>query len=84
MRSVLIPAYQKGFRIIFIIGAALSALAFVLAVVLMPQVALNKADDQKLKEEGRERVEREKEEREKKQKEKGGGSVGVVRDEERS
>ncbi|KAE8371691.1 major facilitator superfamily domain-containing protein [Aspergillus bertholletiae] len=55
-RSLLIPAYQKGFRIIFLIGAALAAFAFVLAFWLMPQVTLNRADDEKLKEEGRRRV----------------------------
>ncbi|KAK6814838.1 hypothetical protein RU639_009605 [Aspergillus parasiticus] len=55
-RSLLIPAYQKGFRIIFLIGAALAAVAFFLAFWLMPQVTLNRADDEKLKEEGRKRV----------------------------
>lgn len=55
-RSLLIPAYQKGFRIIFIIGASLSALAFLLAAWLMPQVSLNRDDDEKLKQEGRERI----------------------------
>lgn len=60
VRSLIIPAYRKGFRIIFIIGAALSAFAFVLAVVLMPQVTLKRADDEKLKEEGKERVQKEK------------------------
>lgn len=60
-RSLIIPAYRKGFRIIFIIGAALSALAFVLAVVLMPQVTLNRDDDKKLKEEGKQRIKAEKE-----------------------
>ncbi|OGM44015.1 MFS drug transporter [Aspergillus bombycis] len=55
-RSLLIPAYRKGFRIIFLIGTALAAFAFVLAFWLMPQVTLNRADDEKLKEEGRKRV----------------------------
>ncbi|KAJ5179413.1 hypothetical protein N7492_002623 [Penicillium capsulatum] len=56
IRSVLIPAYKKGFRIIFIIGAALAALAFFLAVWLMPQVGLKRDDDEALKEEGKKRV----------------------------
>lgn len=60
VRSVLIPAYKQGFRIIFIIGGALSALAFVLAVVLMPQVTLKRDDDEKLKQEAKERLENEK------------------------
>ncbi|CAG8948605.1 unnamed protein product [Penicillium salamii] len=56
VRDVLTPAYQRGFRIIFIIGASLAALAFFLAIWLMPQVALNRADDQALKEEAKKRV----------------------------
>ncbi|KAF7595654.1 hypothetical protein BBP40_005402 [Aspergillus hancockii] len=55
-RSLLIPAYKKGFRIIFLIGAGLAAFALVLAFWLMPQVTLKRADDEKLKEEGRKRV----------------------------
>lgn len=53
IRSVLIPAYRKGFRVIFLIGASVAALAFVLAFALMPQVDLARPDDAKLKEEGR-------------------------------
>lgn len=56
IRSVLIPAYQKGFRIIFVIGAALAAFAFFLACWLMPQVTLKRDDDEKLKEEGKKRI----------------------------
>ena len=56
VRDVLTPAYQRGFRIIFIIGASLTALAFFLAIWLMPQVGLNRADDQALKEEGKKRI----------------------------
>ncbi|KAJ5201778.1 uncharacterized protein N7498_006441 [Penicillium cinerascens] len=56
IRSVLIPAYQKGFRIIFIIGASLAALAFFLAYGLMPQLGLKRADDEALKKEGEKRV----------------------------
>ncbi|KAG8416610.1 hypothetical protein J3458_007184 [Metarhizium acridum] len=51
IRAILFPAYQRGFRIIFIIGASLAAFAFVLAFFLMPQVELSRPDDQKLKEE---------------------------------
>ncbi|KAJ5509180.1 hypothetical protein N7527_011323 [Penicillium freii] len=56
VRDVLTPAYQKGFRIIFIVGASLATFAFFLAVWLMPQVGLNRADDQVLKEEGKKRL----------------------------
>lgn len=54
---MLIPAYKRGFRIIFLIGAALAAFAFCLAFVLMPQVGLKREDDEKLKAEGKMRME---------------------------
>ncbi|RGP60402.1 hypothetical protein FLONG3_10868 [Fusarium longipes] len=53
IQSVLIPAYREGFRIIFLIGAGVASLAFVLAFILMPQVNLTRPDDLRLKEEGR-------------------------------
>ncbi|KAF2165013.1 hypothetical protein M409DRAFT_67678 [Zasmidium cellare ATCC 36951] len=53
IQQAIIPAYRKGFRIIFLIGAALAAVAFVVAFFLMPQIELDRADDQKLKEEGK-------------------------------
>ena len=53
VREVLIPAYRQGFRIIFLIGASLAALAFVLCFVLMPQVELDRPDDKQLKEDGK-------------------------------
>lgn len=62
IRSVLIPAYQRGFRIVFIICACLSALAFFLAVFLMPQIPLNRPDDETLKQEAKGRVQEKKEE----------------------
>lgn len=66
IRSVLIPAYKKGFRIIFIVGAALAAVAFFLAVWLMPQVELKRDDDQALKEEAKRRIEGERPDEERK------------------
>ena len=53
IRSVFIPAYRKGFRVVFIIGAALAALACLVALTTMPQVELARPDDARLKEEGR-------------------------------
>ena len=53
IRSILAPAYRKGFRVIFLVGAGLCALAFVVAFFMMPQVELSRPDDAKLKEEGR-------------------------------
>ncbi|OJD25871.1 hypothetical protein ACJ73_02758 [Blastomyces percursus] len=56
VRSVLVPAYQKGFRITFLVGAGLAALAFFLALFLMPQVTLERSDDDALKEEGKKSI----------------------------
>ncbi|KAJ5929579.1 hypothetical protein N7454_006529, partial [Penicillium verhagenii] len=56
IRSVLIPAYRKGFQIIFLVGAGLSVLAVLLAGWLIPQIGLNRADDDALKEEGKRRA----------------------------
>jgi hypothetical protein len=50
IRAVLVPAYRRSFRIIFIVCAAMAGTAFVLAWFLMPQVSLNrdrKVDDKK-------------------------------------
>ncbi|RBR18720.1 hypothetical protein FVER53590_07454 [Fusarium verticillioides] len=58
IRSVLLPAYRQGFRIIFLIGAGVASLAFVLAFFLMPQVDLTRPDDSRLKEEGRKAYEK--------------------------
>ncbi|EMR62672.1 hypothetical protein MGN70_008960 [Eutypa lata] len=52
IQAVLLPAYKRGFRIIFLVGASLAVLAFVFAWFLMPQVSLDRDDDAKLKEEG--------------------------------
>ncbi|RDW67201.1 putative MFS drug transporter [Aspergillus mulundensis] len=59
VRSLLIPAYKRGFRIIFMIGAALAAVAFCIAGALIRQVCLEKGDEEVLKEEGRKRVQSE-------------------------
>jgi hypothetical protein len=52
-RQEITPAYRDGFRIIFIMGASLAGLAFCLCFVLMPQVQLDRPDDEKLKEAGK-------------------------------
>ena len=57
IRAALISAYQQGFRIIFIVGAALNAVAFIAAWFMMPQVELNRKDDAQLKAEGKMRDE---------------------------
>ncbi|KAI0470887.1 MFS general substrate transporter [Xylariaceae sp. FL0804] len=53
IRATLVPAYRRAFRVIFILGAALAAFAFVVAFFLMPQLELSRPDDEKLKREGR-------------------------------
>jgi hypothetical protein len=57
IRVALASAYQQGFRVVFIVGAVLNALAFIAAWFMMPQVELNREDDAQLKEEGRRRQE---------------------------
>lgn len=52
IRSILVPAYRRGFRVIFLVGTSLAVLAFALAFALMPQLELSRQDDAKLKEEG--------------------------------
>ena len=52
IQAVLLPAYKRGFRVIFLTMASLAVLSFVLAWFLMPQVRLERDDDAKLKEEG--------------------------------
>lgn len=50
--AALVPAYRRGFRIVFIVSAVLAALAVFLVFFLMPQVELNRPDDDELKEKG--------------------------------
>jgi Na+/melibiose symporter-like transporter len=57
MRKEVIDAYRKGFRIIFLVGACLAAFAFLVAVVLMKQVTLDRKDDAALKEEAKRKIE---------------------------
>lgn len=59
IRGELAAAYVKGFRLVFIVTAALNALAFVASWTLIPHIELNRADDAKLKEEGKARHEAE-------------------------
>jgi hypothetical protein len=40
LKAVFVDAYKKGFRVIFLVGAGLSAFAFLSALVLLPQVEL--------------------------------------------
>lgn len=46
-------AYQRGFRIVFLVCAGLAAVATIVAFITMPQVALDRPDDEKLKAEGK-------------------------------
>jgi lipopolysaccharide export LptBFGC system permease protein LptF len=53
--ATVLAAYQRGFRIVFIVGAALAALSVLLAAVLMPQIEIKhekkvKEDEEKGKE----------------------------------
>ena len=55
IRKVILASYTKGFRVIFILGAALAVFAFLVAFFLIPQVELVRSDDAQLKEDGRAR-----------------------------
>ncbi|KAK7527606.1 putative MFS drug transporter [Phyllosticta citriasiana] len=56
IKETLLSAYKRGFRAMFCVMAALAAVAFFAAFALMPQITLNRADDEKLKAEGREQM----------------------------
>jgi hypothetical protein len=58
LRVALSSAYQKGFRVVFIVGAVLNALAFVAIWFQMTQVDLDRKDDAQLKAEGKRRDEK--------------------------
>lgn len=60
MRAVLLTPYRQSFRIIFYVCTGLAVLGFVVAFFLMPQLELNRPDDEKLKEEGRKEQQQEK------------------------
>lgn len=49
LKGIILPAYRQGFRTIFLVGSALAAVAFFVALFLMPQVELARPDDAKLK-----------------------------------
>lgn len=53
IRASLIVAYRRGFRTVFVLCASLAALSTLVVVFLMPQVELDRPDDQKLKQEGK-------------------------------
>ncbi|CEJ82362.1 Putative MFS general substrate transporter [[Torrubiella] hemipterigena] len=53
MRGIIIPAYRKGFRTIFLVGASLASFAFVVAFFMIPQVELSRPDDARLKAEAK-------------------------------
>lgn len=50
--ELILKGYLRGFRTVFLIGAGLAALSFLVALFLMPELGLKREDDQRLKEEG--------------------------------
>lgn len=64
-RKLVVDVYRMGFRVVFLTSAALATVAFMVALLMMPQINLDRADDEKLKEEGRKWVEEGKKERQK-------------------
>lgn len=61
LKGIILPAYRKGFRTIFLVGSALAAVAFFVALFLMPQVELTRPDDAKLKAEAKLEADKKKE-----------------------
>ena len=59
-RSLVISTYRRGFRGVFLACAALAGIAFIVAVLLMPQIILDRKDDDKLKDQGKKWVKEEK------------------------
>lgn len=57
IRGAILFGFKKGFRVVFIVGASLASFAVILAIFLMPQVDLDRPDDEKLKQEGKQRHE---------------------------
>jgi hypothetical protein len=53
LKDEFVDTYRKGFRIVFLVGAGLSALAVVFAFALLPQLELSQPDEAKLKDEGK-------------------------------
>ena len=53
LKAVFVESYKKGFRTVFLVGAGLAVLAFFFALFLLPQIELSRADETKLKEEGK-------------------------------
>lgn len=56
-RALVVSVYREGFRAVFLACTAWAGIAFFVALFMMPQINLDRADDQKLKDEGRKWVE---------------------------
>ncbi|KAJ9390912.1 hypothetical protein DTO063F5_1356 [Paecilomyces variotii] len=63
IRNALIHGYKRGFQAMFWVMAGLAGLAFLLALLLMPQLTLDRADDKKLKEEAKQELKKEAEDK---------------------
>ena len=55
-RIFFLEGYLRGFRIVFLIGASLAVLSFIVAWFLMPELGLKRDDDQRLKREGKDKT----------------------------
>ncbi|KAF8248817.1 MFS drug transporter [Wilcoxina mikolae CBS 423.85] len=49
LRKEVLAGYQRGFRAVFLVGAGLAVFAFVISVLMMPQINLERKDDEQLK-----------------------------------
>ncbi|KAI5820104.1 major facilitator superfamily domain-containing protein [Pyronema omphalodes] len=53
LKKLALEGYQRGFKNVFLTGTGLSLFALVIAFFLMPQINLDRQDDDKLKDEAR-------------------------------
>lgn len=60
LRAAILAGYHRGFRIIFILGASLSAFACLVALLMMPELGLDRKDDEELKREAKTEQEKKK------------------------
>lgn len=60
LKNLALEGYQQGFRTVFLTGTGLSLFALVVAFFLMPQINLDRQDDDQLKEEARKKYDEKK------------------------
>jgi hypothetical protein len=60
LKNLALEGYQQGFRNVFLTGTGLALFALVVAFFLMPQINLDRQDDDQLKDEARKKYDEKK------------------------